>query len=197
MDDWRLLIRGYRRENGLKQEALAYMLGVDQTTVSRWERGKDKPSLAMQKRLRDLMWKREDTALEAVERLVRFSPGRATLLMPGTKIVAVSEPTARRFGVSSESMRGALHRKFVGDEFYERYMVPVGDAGIYNGAVARIERINPLPLENGKLGYSRASITPVHCASGVYVCSLIQTVTAEEAAEFPDMKIYRYDEMVG
>ncbi len=54
MSDWTILLKSYRREKGLKQEALAYMLNVDQTTISRWERGKDNPSLAIEKRLRDL-----------------------------------------------------------------------------------------------------------------------------------------------
>ncbi|MCR9139982.1 MAG: helix-turn-helix domain-containing protein [Alphaproteobacteria bacterium] len=33
-------IRSYRRRMGLKQDALATMLGVDQATISRWERGR-------------------------------------------------------------------------------------------------------------------------------------------------------------
>jgi len=194
--EWSVLVKGYRRENGLKQDALAYLLGVDQTTVSRWERGKDIPSLAMQKRLRDMMWQREDSALEAVARLVRFNPGRATLLMPGTKVIEVSEPTARRYKSAPSAMRGDLYRKFVGDDFYERQMVPVGDAGIYNGEVARVESLNRMSLEDGTKRFTHSSIVPVHCASGVFVCSLMQEVSAKEAAHLPKMKVYRYDELV-
>jgi len=36
-------IREYRRVHGLSQKKLAELLGVDQTTVAGWERGKHKP----------------------------------------------------------------------------------------------------------------------------------------------------------
>jgi len=49
--DWPALIKRLRLKRGLKQTALAEAINVDQSCVSRWERGKDKPGLAAKKRL--------------------------------------------------------------------------------------------------------------------------------------------------
>lgn len=45
---WPDQLRAYRRKNFLSQENLAEQLEVDQTTVSRWERGIVKPTLKQQ-----------------------------------------------------------------------------------------------------------------------------------------------------
>ena len=53
--DWPSAIRKFRRRAGLKQQALADMLDCDQTAISQWERGVNKPSLAFQSRLLELI----------------------------------------------------------------------------------------------------------------------------------------------
>jgi transcriptional regulator with XRE-family HTH domain len=53
--EWSDAIRKLRRRAGLKQQALAELLGCDQTTVSHWERGVDRPSLAFQRRLLEMI----------------------------------------------------------------------------------------------------------------------------------------------
>jgi len=59
--DWSSSIKRFRHRRGLKQEALAYMLGCDQTAVSHWERDLDNPSLAFQRQLIQLMAEDERT----------------------------------------------------------------------------------------------------------------------------------------
>jgi transcriptional regulator with XRE-family HTH domain len=54
--DWRSFVRRYRLRHGLSQVDMAHLMGVAQRTISRWERGEDSPSVAQQKRLRDLGW---------------------------------------------------------------------------------------------------------------------------------------------
>jgi transcriptional regulator with XRE-family HTH domain len=49
--DWVTLIRTFRSSRGLTQAALAEMLLVDVTTISRWERGLAQPERAMQQLL--------------------------------------------------------------------------------------------------------------------------------------------------
>lgn len=44
-------IREYRRIHGISQKKLAYQLGVDQTTLAGWERGKHKPTKNLRNRL--------------------------------------------------------------------------------------------------------------------------------------------------
>jgi transcriptional regulator with XRE-family HTH domain len=54
--NWGVLIKRWRVDvAGLTQVALAELLGVDPTTVSRWERGRDNPDLSTQRHLRALM----------------------------------------------------------------------------------------------------------------------------------------------
>lgn len=89
--NWRSAIGKLCRRTGLKQQALAEILGCDQTTVSHWERGVDKPSLAFQRRLLAMI-ARDQRSLEdlrlftAVER----SPGVQTLLDNDLRILAGS-----------------------------------------------------------------------------------------------------------
>jgi transcriptional regulator with XRE-family HTH domain len=53
--DWPHALKEYRRRHGLTQAAFAERLNVDNTTVSRWERGRDQPSLSVQKTLRQMV----------------------------------------------------------------------------------------------------------------------------------------------
>jgi transcriptional regulator with XRE-family HTH domain len=55
-ENWKRIITAYRTSRGLKQTALAGILGVNQSTISRWERGIEAPTVAMQRRLRDLLF---------------------------------------------------------------------------------------------------------------------------------------------
>lgn len=56
---WPALVRRLRILSGLKQADLAEQLGVDQCTVSRWERNLCIPDTSVQKRVRDMMYKLE------------------------------------------------------------------------------------------------------------------------------------------
>lgn len=52
--DWPSRIKRFRVDRCLTQAALAELLNVDPSTVCRWERGRDRPDLGMQRRLREL-----------------------------------------------------------------------------------------------------------------------------------------------
>jgi DNA-binding XRE family transcriptional regulator len=53
--NWGIKIKRFRVGACMTQVALAEILRVDPTTISRWERGRDKPDLGTQRRLRTLM----------------------------------------------------------------------------------------------------------------------------------------------
>ena len=55
MVSWRTFVKRLRFLLGVTQAHFAENLGVDQGTVSRWERGLVTPELGIQKRLRDMM----------------------------------------------------------------------------------------------------------------------------------------------
>jgi DNA-binding XRE family transcriptional regulator len=59
MSPWPAPIKRLRFLSSLKQCDLAQQLGVDQGTVSRWERGVYLPDVWMQKRLRDMLQRSE------------------------------------------------------------------------------------------------------------------------------------------
>jgi transcriptional regulator with XRE-family HTH domain len=56
---WPRLVKRLRFLSTLKQADLAEKLGVDQTSVSRWERGLSAPDFPVQKRLRDMLRRAE------------------------------------------------------------------------------------------------------------------------------------------
>ncbi len=53
--NWAHEIKAFRIRNSMKQGTLADLVGVQTATISRWERGRDKPSLGYQKVLAKLI----------------------------------------------------------------------------------------------------------------------------------------------
>lgn len=94
MDEtWRRLIRRYRLRHGLTQARMGALLGVSQRTVSRWERGEDAPSLAQQRRLRDLGWEPPGSMLGALSVAIPHCPAaRALTRGPGLTLMRISPP---------------------------------------------------------------------------------------------------------
>lgn len=92
-DGWSAMVRQYRIRHGLTQQRLAAMLSVAQRTVSRWERGEDRPSLSQQRALRDLA-REPDARLSArLFRSVAHCPmPRALSRLPGLTLLALSQP---------------------------------------------------------------------------------------------------------
>lgn len=82
-DDWSTLIRRYRLRHGLSQSAMAELMGVAQRTVSRWERGEDKPSVGQQKRLRDLGWQPDGSLFSGLAPAILHCPAPRALTRTG------------------------------------------------------------------------------------------------------------------
>ena len=45
------LVKSVRKERGLSQEALAYRVGLEQTDISKIERGRDRPTVERARRI--------------------------------------------------------------------------------------------------------------------------------------------------
>lgn len=73
-DDFACRILTFRRQFQLSQQALAAFLGVGQRTVSRWERGVDQPSPALQERLEALIGGKGSSPLPAIYQAVKDAP---------------------------------------------------------------------------------------------------------------------------
>ncbi len=92
-ENWGDLVKRYRVRHGLTQERLAAVLGVAQRTISRWERGQDRPSLEQQKHLRDLGWEPPGLLLRSLAHSVEHCPApRALSRTQKLTLQAVSRP---------------------------------------------------------------------------------------------------------
>ena len=92
MGHWGGVVRGVRLRAGYSQQQLADELNVSQRTVSRWERGDDNPSIAQQKRLRDLGWEPPGSMLRSLLSAVQMCPvPRALSCTPRLILLAASK----------------------------------------------------------------------------------------------------------
>jgi transcriptional regulator with XRE-family HTH domain len=90
---WSELLKRYRLRHCLTQAHLGALIGVSQRTVSRWERGEDKPSIALQKHLRELGWEPPTTLLASLAQAVRHCPfPRALSRTSRLRLQALSGP---------------------------------------------------------------------------------------------------------
>lgn len=96
-DDWSETIKRYRVRHALTQGRMADLLGVSQRTISRWERGEDKPNLDRQRAVRDLAAEPPDTLLSSLAVAVRHTPfPRALSRTPRLRLQCLSGPALRK-----------------------------------------------------------------------------------------------------
>ncbi len=104
--DWGLRIKTYRSRNGLTQQAMADDLGVDRTTIIRWEKGQDEPALMYRKRI--LAW--SPTIPEGVVRglidVVDHMDGFATLLDSNFRVLRTSKRHQQLLGYDVSDVYG-------------------------------------------------------------------------------------------
>jgi transcriptional regulator with XRE-family HTH domain len=96
-EDWSEFVRRYRLRHGLTQMRMAAAIGVSQRTISRWERGEDKPSLEQQRFLRDLAWEPPGALLQALAASVIHCPApRALSRTCNLRLQALSRPAIEK-----------------------------------------------------------------------------------------------------
>ncbi len=78
--EWGRHIKDYRSRNGLTQEVFAERFGVDRTTVSRWENGRETPALVYRKRLQALTMSFSETIVRGLMDHIDGLDSTATLL---------------------------------------------------------------------------------------------------------------------
>jgi transcriptional regulator with XRE-family HTH domain len=83
--------------HGLTQMRMAEAIGVSQRTISRWERGEDRPSLDQQKLLRDLAWEPPVPLLQSLAASVIHCPApRALSRTQNLCLQALSRPAIEK-----------------------------------------------------------------------------------------------------
>jgi transcriptional regulator with XRE-family HTH domain len=167
---WTRLLRQFRQHNGINQSALAEMLGVDQTTVSRWERGRDIPGLHAQRDIRDLLRREVASRQDMVVRArVRHAVWPATILRRGAIFVECNQGALREIGRFDDDLRGQSIYGHFGphtDDVTEHWE----NTGIFNGDIALTISINELMTGPGKSVFVRTMDTPHVTSSGDIWC---------------------------
>ncbi len=116
-------IKDYRRRNGLTQEAFAASFGVDRTTVSRWETGREEPALVYRKRLQALTPTFSDSIVRGLIDHIDGLDATATLLDGEFRVLRttrlhqqiVKYDPATIYGQSTERYWGQQMEKVIKD----------------------------------------------------------------------------------
>lgn len=166
MAGWDRIISRYRRLNGFTQSAFGQMLGVEQATVSRWERGYHTPDLAMQKRLRAMIGRDVIVSDDVVIHRVRQSFSAVKMATRGGRNVAVSRRAAMLHGVGVAALEGIEYRRFYTEILGAQWEI-ARKCGFFKGDVASIHVFNTwVPVSGGAVRYCEGLWTPVFLSGG-------------------------------
>lgn len=187
--NWAKMVTGLRHDHGLSQRALAERLSVDQTTISRWERGKDLPGVRHRRLMRDMMRQTATGRLDKLTKLrVQLSSWPATLLRQGAVFVEVSRAAAAEVAVEDIGPGASLYGRF-GDEADEQVHA-WERSGIFSGDLAMTVSLNRIQSAAGPV-YFRGMDTPHISASGEIwcLCELRRLSEAEYLSELRQMGV--------
>nr|WP_321440276.1 helix-turn-helix transcriptional regulator [uncultured Hyphomonas sp.] len=185
--NWARMVTGLRQDLGLSQRVLAERLSVDQTTISRWERGKDLPGVRHRRQMRDMMRQTTTSRLDALTKLrVQMSSWPATLLRQGAVFVEISRAAAEEVSADGLGPGTSLYGRF-GDEADEQ-MHAWERSGIFSGDLAMTVSLNRIQSPGGPV-YFRGMDTPHISASGEIwcLCELRRLSEAEYLTELRQM----------
>ncbi len=104
--DWALRIKEYRQRNNLTQEAMAEDLGVDRTTIIRWEKGRDKPALMYHKKILALTPVVEEGVLRGIIDFIDNIDGFATLMDADFRVLRTTRKHQRLMGYDPADLYG-------------------------------------------------------------------------------------------
>ena len=176
-------LRIWRTLRRMKQAHAAELLGVSQTTISRWENGQQAPTPEEQSDIRRLMQARLDSAADReLARLVRMAGTDVHLICDLThRLLALSPGRERCWTVSAAELVGTSLWRFASPEIVraERHLP---DAGWYEAAPPAVE------LDTGANDSDMVRIRPsrlrwvrFQLSDGSFA-RLVETVAWKEAA---------------
>jgi DNA-binding XRE family transcriptional regulator len=157
---WPTVLREYRRRHGVSQSAFAQRLGVDQTSVSRWERGSDTPRPAAAARIRDLVRAeaapRQDAAMLA---RVRHAAWPTSLVSRGAVFLEINASAMSEAGLGARDLRGTSIYGSFGEET-DAVTHDWENTGIFRGDIAATISLNVLRDALGQTAFIRTLDTP-------------------------------------
>ena len=185
MISWERVIIRYRHLNGLTQAAFGEMIGVEQATVSRWERGNQRPDLSIQKRLRTLLGPGHGVSDSTVIHRVRTALSAVKLADKNGRNLAASKRAAQLHGVPVEFLEKLEYRHFFTDVLDEQWKT-AREMGFFDGNIASIHAFNTwIPACGGSVRYCEGIWTPIFLSDGEVVL----------ASEFTDIDALRYNDV--
>lgn len=187
MSGWDRVIRRYRRVKGLTQAAFGDVLGVEQATISRWERGFHLPEVAMQKRLRSLLGREFVASDDIILHRVRNSLGASKMADRGGRNVAVSARAASLHGVGRDYLERLEYGRFFTDTLDSQWEA-ARNSGFFAGDVASIHVFNTwLPACGGPVRFCEGFWTPVVLSGGeIMLASEFAEIDASAYSRVPE-----------
>lgn len=104
--NWAERIKQYRLRNNLTQEAMAQDLGVDRTTIIRWEKGRDAPALMYHKKILSLTPVVEDGVMRGIIDFVDNLDGFATLMDADFRVLRTTRKHQKLMGYNPSDLYG-------------------------------------------------------------------------------------------
>ncbi|WP_068114031.1 helix-turn-helix domain-containing protein [Tropicimonas marinistellae] len=196
--DWARLCRDYRERHGLKQEAMAQDFNVDQSSVSRWERGLREPSLRVKQAiLNDMVDAGEAEPDLSVQLLLEHS-GSAVAIWDRRGVLRGCSPRfARELAhvLGHSDARASLVGRHAtdllqGNEIVDRCLRVLDEREFFTGSVlAAVFSFPPFlqPRRQDKGGLITASTFPIQLSNGeLAMLSVLDHDVFGEAPERPD-----------
>lgn len=166
---WALTIRALRLRQGLKQAALADLLGLDQATVSRWERGHSVPVIASQEQIlsRIEAFDRESGHLQYLFDAVVRSPYRVLLTEPGVFSMVASSESAREYFELPTGPYDAYDWTAVPHTPHQRFVYEIVSKGKFTDkTIVHIQSCVALSMPTGEVVLNTATYYPVWTGEG-------------------------------
>lgn len=179
--DWADRIVRLRAARGWKQAALAELMGVDQATVSRWERGLQSPDVASRRRLARLFQREHPPGDRAALLAVEASPHPFLAFAGDLAVVAASPSVGDFFGIGLAELRAGGMAQLLSGDLAEA-LARAEAAGIWVGAVAGVSFVARV-ARHGEVRPARFLWTPVILSQGeVVVASQCGAIDEREFA---------------
>lgn len=159
--DWAKLCRDYRERHGLKQEAMAQDFNVDQSAVSRWERGIREPSLQVKQAILEDVLRNRTLAPDQTMRLLMEQSGSAVALWQKDGTLLGASPRFEREALSNDNGGSLLQDTQV----LAHIMHILNEHGFFDGDVLlAVMKINPFlqPRRVEAGGVIVVSMFPMH-----------------------------------
>lgn len=182
---WSQLLKNLRQREGLSQDALAQILGVNQTTVSKWERQQDVPSMRMRRRIQEFI-RRSSSGLQ--DRLLRIRVRQGffpqTLLQTGAVFIEANSAVTQTAQLPYMDLRGqSIYGKFgdAADAITQAWE----DLGIFKGEISLSMAVVPMINGDGDVTYIQTQDFPYFSSDGeIWSVSELRVIAAKQYDRF-------------